>query len=125
MEIKTRIARSKRPCNLGHMFLCGLGVFSIVGQLAQGRHHDLTNTQTTHQIFSPRLTQQSSSSYSSVTNDDGKWPVVECREDAPAGDIFSVSAITTTTEPLHILIFFTVLRSVFMQYDNEIIYSLF
>jgi hypothetical protein len=71
MEIKTRIVT--RPCNLGHMLLCGLGVFSIVGQLAQGRHHDLANTQTTHQIFnSPRLTQQSPSSYSSVTNDDGK-----------------------------------------------------
>jgi hypothetical protein len=76
MEIKAQIIRSIRSYNLGYMLICGLGVFSILGQLVQGRHHDLSNTQTTHQLLGQKLPQSSLSSFasslSSVTNDDGK-----------------------------------------------------
>lgn len=65
MEIKGLLVLLIRPYSIGHILICGIGIFSILGQL-EGRHHEVGNTQT-HQLG------QKLSQSSSVTKDDGMY----------------------------------------------------
>ncbi|XP_055377991.1 acetylcholinesterase-like isoform X2 [Condylostylus longicornis] len=43
MEINRALGYSYRPCNVGHLLICTLGIFGTVGRLIDARHHDVSS----------------------------------------------------------------------------------
>ena len=74
------MGNSFRPCTVGHLLICTLGIFGLVGRLIDARHHDASdNGLQQHELQYPPLGQQkflqssssSSASLSGSSKEDG------------------------------------------------------
>ncbi|XP_037925135.1 acetylcholinesterase-like [Hermetia illucens] len=73
MEINVLLGHTIRPYSIGHLVICTLGIFGLVGRLIDARHHDNGNLLQQHPLMgqnfeSPSSPASASSSVSSISS---------------------------------------------------------